>query len=163
MMYGQEDARTNGERMKRQILLTLCVFAALLAVTGVLFALRLQIPSVAAGMVLGAAMIFLIDLRVMPLVRYGRLLDHIFTGLRRETTGILQEINTQDRVLAEGNWFYELTLVLEDCGANDENRRLFYFDCAKPLPENLIGKRVVLSSYEKTVVGLCAAEDAAHA
>lgn len=149
-MYTEADALGNRKTRNRELLLMLlCALPGLIAgVAGAV--IRNQILC-AAGFIVGlAAVIFVGDLRVMPVLRYGRYLKEVRSGLSHQTAGALVRIGS-DPVYTDGVWFYELILnVYEDLSEDGERR--FLLDCAKAVPPELMNRDVALTSHGNFVL-----------
>lgn len=156
-MYSQVDFdRNKAQRGKMLVLMLLCGLPGLAAgVAG--FALRIE-PLCSLGLlVCGAALIFLYDLKLKPILRYGRYLCDVTSGLQRTTAGRLVRAGG-DPVYQDGVWLYEMILnVYEDL--SEEGERRFLFDCTKEIPVHLIGRDVALTSHGNFVLDVCALEE----
>ena len=152
MLYSSKDRKDNSDRMKREAgqlaLWMLPPFALAVAA----FVLRIEWLCMAGCMVTGGVFILLMDLRIMPLWRYGRFLREISSGLTRRTAGTLVSVG-EDTVYSDGVNMREFILnVYED--QSPEGERRFLLDCAKSVPEELIGRDVVLTSHGNAVLGV---------
>lgn len=158
MLYDEGDLARNAARLKKEEL-RLALFAVPAAAAAVAaFFLRVEWLCMAAVFFCGAALILLLDLRVMPLVRYGRFLRDAARGLTRRTAGTLVRVG-EDRVYEEGVWMRECILnVYED--QSPEGERRFLLDCAKEIPSELIGRDVALTSHGSAVMDVQALEAA---
>lgn len=150
MLYTQQDTEENRRRVKREsVKMGLCALP-FLAVAAAGFAVRNE-PLCAAGCVLCSAVLILTtDLRLMPVVRYGRFLRNIHTGLQRTTAGTLVRIG-EDEVYEDGVYFSELIVnVYEDM--SEEGERRFLLDRSKPRPQALVGSDVRVTSQGNVVL-----------
>lgn len=158
MLYSEEDTARNGGRIKEEMLrMALCALPfAVVAI--VAFVLRVEALCMAACFLFGAVVLLLLDLRVMPLVRYGRFLKEIASGLTHRTAGTLVRVS-EDSVYEEGVFMRECILnVYED--QSPEGERRFLLDCAKEIPAELIGRDVALTSHGNAVLNIQALEAA---
>ena len=149
-MYTEADALGNRKTRNRELLLMLlCALPGLIAgVAGAI--IRNQILCAAGFIVCLAAIIFLGDLRVMPVLRYGRYLKEIRNGISHRTAGALVRVGS-DPVYTDGVWFYELILnIYEDL--SEEGERRFLLDCAKQVPQELMNQDVALTSHGNYVL-----------
>ena len=156
MLYSEQDSALNSARMKREMgKIALCALAPL-ALTVAAFFLRVEWLCMIGCMLTGGVLIFLIDLSVMPLWRYGRFLREITSGLTRRTAGTLVRIG-EDMMYTDGVWMRECILnIYEDLSEDGERR--FLLDSAKSVPGELIGRDVVLTSHGNTVLDVQAME-----
>lgn len=156
-MYSEADFTLN-RRMRGGVLMltALCALPGLAA--GIIGAATRIEPLCMAGLILClAVLIFLIDLKLMPVLRYGRFLREATTGLSHKTAGTLVRIG-KDPVYTDGVWFYELILnEYEDM--SEEGERRFLLDCAKEAPRELLGRDVVLTSHGNFVLNVEAMGD----
>ena len=150
MLYSEQDSALNAARMKREMgKIALCALAPLALTVAALF-LRVEWLCMIGCMLTGGVIIFLIDLLVMPLWRYGRFLREIASGLTRKTAGTLVRIG-EDMVYTDGVWMRECILnIYEDLSEDGERR--FLLDGAKGIPGELTGCDVVLTSHGNTVL-----------
>lgn len=156
-MYSEADFTLN-RRMRGDALLrmALCALPGLIAaIAGA--AMRIELLCMAGLILCFGVLIFLIDLKLMPVLRYGRFLREATTGLSHKTAGTLVRLGT-DPVYTDGVWFYELILnEYEDM--SEEGERRFLFDCAKEAPRALLGRDVVLTSHGNVVLDVEAMGD----
>ena len=144
-MYTEADTVRNQKSRNRELLtMALCALPGLIAgVAGAI--IRNQILCAAGFIVCLGVIIFLGDLRVMPVLRYGRFLKEIQGGLSHKTAGALVRVG-DDPVYTDGVWFRELILnIYEDL--SEEGERRFLIDCRKPRPDALVGRDVALTSH----------------
>ena len=150
MFYSEEDKKTNGVRAKREALLVLLCALPFLAVAAAGFVLRIEPLCMAGAILWGGVMILLFDLRLLPVLRYGRFLREISTGLTRRTAGTIVRLG-EDPIYEEGVWMRECILnIYEDM--SEEGERRFLLDCSKTFPEELIGQDVALTSHGNAVL-----------
>lgn len=159
MLYSERDSALNAARMKRELgKIALCALAPL-ALAVAAFLLRIEWLCMVGFMLTGGVIIFLIDLLVMPVWRYGRFLREITSGLTRQTAGTLVRIG-EDMVYTDGVWMRECILnIYEDLSEDGERR--FLLDSAKSVSGELIGRDVVLTSHGNTVLDVQAMESGA--
>ena len=149
-MYTEADTARNRKLRNRELLtMALCALPGLIAgVAGAI--IRNQILCAAGFIVCLGVIIFLGDLRVMPVLRYGRFLKEIQGGLSHKTAGALVRVG-DDPVYTDGVWFHELILnIYEDL--SEEGERRFLLDCAKQVPPELMNQDVVLTSHGNYVL-----------
>ena len=149
-MYTEADTARNRKLRNRELLtMALCALPGLAAgVTGAI--IRNQILCAAGFIVCLGVVIFLGDLRVMPVLRYGRFLKEVQGGLSHKTAGALVRVG-EDPVYTDGVWFYELILnIYEDLSEEGERRVLL--DCAKQVPPELMNQDVALTSHGNFVL-----------
>ena len=149
-MYTEADTARNRKLRTRELLtMALCALPGLIAgVTGAI--IRNQILCAAGFIICLGVVIFLGDLRVMPVLRYGRFLKEVQGGLSHKTAGTLVRVGG-DPVYTDGVWFYELILnIYEDL--SEEGERRFLLDCAKQVPPELMNQDVALTSHGNFVL-----------
>lgn len=150
MMYGQADFEQNGRQKRRELTVMLLAGVPLLALAAVDFAMRAEAVCIAGCIFFGAVEVFLWDWRLAPVLRYGKFLREVTSGLSRKTAGTLVGIGGE-RVYQDGVWLYELTLnVYEDL--SEEGERRFLLDCAKQVPPELMNRDVALTSHGNFVL-----------
>ena len=114
------------------------------------FIVRVEPLCMAGSLLCGGVIILLFDLRVAPVLRYGRFLREISTGLTRRTAGTIVRLG-EDPIYEEGVWMRECILnIYEDM--SEEGERRFLLDCSKTFPEELIGQDVALTSHGNAVL-----------
>lgn len=152
MLYQQQDIEKNRARAKRE-----CVWTALLAlpffaifVAG--FILRMEILCIAGIFLCCAAVILMADLRIAPVLRYGRFLADVLGGLRRTTAGTLMRLG-EEEIYEDGVYFCEVILnIYEDLSSEGERR--FLLERAKPRPQVLVGRDVAVVSHGNVVLDM---------
>ena len=158
MLYSEKDRELNSARMKREVLRIALIALAPLTLAVVAFVLRIEWLCMTGVLLTGGAIIFLSDMLVMPLWRYGRFLREITSGLTRRTAGTLVRVG-EDPVYTDGVWMHECILnVYEDLSEDGERR--FLLDSAKSIPQGLLGRDVVLTSHGNAVLGVQAMREA---
>ena len=151
-MYSQADFdRNKKQRSKVLGLMLLCALPGFV-LGGIGAAMRIELMCSAGLLVSGAVLIFLYDLKLKPVLRYGKYLAEANSGLSHRTAGTLVRIGV-DPVYMDGVWFYEAILnVYEDL--SEEGERRFLYDCTKDAPKELVGRDVVLMSHGNYVLDL---------
>ena len=152
MLYSEQDRQVNSARARREaMIMGLCALPFLaVAIAG--FIARIEPLCMAGSLLFGGVLILLFDLRVAPLLRYGRFLREIHSGLTRQTAGTLVRLG-EDPVYTEGVWMRECILnIYEDM--SEEGERRFLLDCSKSIPPELIGQDVALTSHGSAVLGV---------
>lgn len=151
-MYSQADFERN-KKQRSQMLgqMFLCALPGLaLGIVGAL--LRIEILCSVGLVLAGAVMIFLYDLRLKPVLRYGAYLKEIHSGLQRKTAGTFVRLGA-DPVFTDSVWFYELILnIYEDLSEDGERR--FLLDCTKTVDPAMIGRDVVVTSHGNAVLNV---------
>ena len=145
LLYTQEDCLENEKRLKREWgRLALCVLPILAAsIAG--FVLRVQLLAIGGAAAVCGVLIFLIDLKILPLVRYGRFLKEVLSGLRHEMAGTLVRIG-EEEVYEDSVYFREIIVnIYEDLAEEGERRFLMGFE--KPVPAELLGKDVKVTHH----------------
>ena len=92
MMYGQADFEQNGRQKRRELTVMLLAGVPLLALAVVGFAMRAEAVCIAGCILFGAVEVFLWDWRLAPVLRYGKFLREVTSGLTRKTAGTLVAI-----------------------------------------------------------------------
>ena len=151
-MYTQTDT-DNNVRQRNRTLLMMALWCLPGLVIGMVGAWqRIEWLCIAGFVLCGAAAIFQFDLKLQPVLRYGKFLREIRTGLSHRTAGTLLKTG-RDRVYTDGVWFYEVILnVYEDL--SEEGERRFLLDCAKSIDENLLNQDVVIESQGNVVLSV---------
>ena len=115
------------------------------------FALRHEPLCIASAFVFCAVLILLYDLWVKPARRYDRFLREVREGSSHDTRGTLVRIS-ETLTHEEGINFYEVILnIYEDM--DEEGERRFLLDERRQLPEDWMGRDIVISSYGSMIVG----------
>ena len=151
-MYSNTDFEKNRAQKKR-MLMGMLLFALpgfVLAVAGLM--IRNEIMC-SGGLILACAvLIFLYDLKFKPVLRYGKYLKEIHSGLSRKTAGTLVRIG-MDPVYMDGVWLTEIILnVYEDM--SEEGERRFLLDSTKPAPQDMLSSDVALTSHGNFVLDI---------
>lgn len=160
-MYSQADFERNKQQRSRELLrMLLCALPGLaLGIAGLL--LRIELLCSGGLLLAGAVLIFLYDLKLKPVLRYGAYLKEIHSGLSRRTAGTFIRLG-QDPVFTDSVWFYELIInIYEDL--SEEGERRFLLDCAKKVDTALIGRDVVITSHGNAVLDVEAMEEKRNA
>ena len=144
-LYAQADFDANRREKRRQIRRALILALPFFAMAIAAFVLRIELLCIAGFVIAGSILIFLYDLRIKPALRYGRYLAEAHSGLTRQTVGALVRIGS-DPVYQDGVNFHEVILnIYEDMA--EEGERRFLLDVNKEIPQDWIGKDVVVTSH----------------
>ena len=151
-MYGKADFEKN-KAQKKQMLMHMLLFALpgfVLAAAGLITRMELMCSG---GLIIACAvLIFLYDLKLKPVLRYGKYLKEIHSGLSRKTAGTLVRIGA-DSVYMDGVWLTEIILnIYEDM--SEEGERRFLLDSTKPAPREMLGCDVALTSHGNFVLDI---------
>ena len=151
-MYSKADFEKN-KVQKKQMLLYMLLFALPgLALAAAGLVMRIELMCTAGLIIACAVLIFLYDLKLKPVLRYGKYLKEIHSGLNRKTAGTLVRIG-MDPVYMDGVWLTEIILnVYEDM--SEEGERRFLLDCTKPAPQDMLGSDVALTSHGNFVLDI---------
>lgn len=150
MYYAQQDIELNQKRKKKEYLTALGLMLPFLALCAAGFAVRNQALCTAGLMAACAAAIFWGDLRVMPMIRYGRFLKDVTTGLTHKTAGTLVRLG-EDDVYEDGVYFHEVIInIYEDM--SEEGERRFLLEGTKSVDPSLLGKDVAVTSHGNFVL-----------
>ena len=150
MLYSEKDRQDNSARMKKEFCVVALCALPFLTLAVAAFLLRIELLCMAACLLMGGVVIFMTDMRVMPVWRYGRFLKNIREGLTRRTAGTLVRIG-EDALYTDGVWMRELILNIYEDQSPDGERR-FLLDCAKSVPGELMGRDVALTSHGNAVL-----------
>lgn len=152
MYYAQQDIELNQKRKKKEYLTALGLMLPFLALCAAGFAVRNQALCTAGLMAACAAAIFWGDLRVMPMIRYGRFLKDVTTGLTHKTAGTLVRLG-EDDVYEDGVYFHEVIInIYEDM--SEEGERRFLLEGTKSVDPLLLGKDVAVTSHGNFVLNV---------
>ena len=152
MYYAQQDIELNKKRKKKEYLTTLGLMLPFLAICAAGFAVRNQALCTAGLMAACVAAIFWGDLRVMPMIRYGRFLKDVTTGLTHKTAGTLVRLG-EDDVYEDGVYFHEVIInIYEDM--SEEGERRFLLEGTKSVDPSLLGKDVAVTSHGNFVLNV---------
>lgn len=150
MYYAQQDIELNKKRKKKEYLATLGLMLPFLAICAAGFAVRNQVMCTAGLIAACVAAIFWGDLRVMPMIRYGRFLKDVTTGLTHKTAGTLVRLG-EDDVYEDGVYFHEVIInIYEDM--SEEGERRFLLEGTKSVDSSLLGKDVAVTSHGNFVL-----------
>ena len=150
MYYAQQDIELNRKRKKKECLTALGLMLPFLALCAAGFAVRNQALCTAGLMAACAAAIFWGDLRVMPMIHYGRFLKDVTTGLTHKTAGTLVRMG-EDDVYEDGVYFHEVIInIYEDM--SEEGERRFLLEGTKSVDPSLLGKDVAVTSHGNFVM-----------
>ncbi|MGN0990130.1 MAG: hypothetical protein ACI4O4_01605 [Candidatus Ventricola sp.] len=144
-LYAQTDFDENRQEKRRQITRALLMALPFFVMAIAAFVLRIEMLCIAGLVIAGAILIFLHDLRIKPALRYGRYLAEAHSGLTRRTVGALVRIGS-DPVYQDGVNFHEVILnIYEDMA--EEGERRFLLDTKKEIPQEWLGRDVVVTSH----------------
>ena len=113
MFYTEKKLEDNQICLRREIIKMLLAALPFLAVCVVGFAARNQTVCTIGLVLACAAVIFVGDLFVAPVVRYGKFLRDLFSGLTRKTAGTLVRVGEDD--------IYENGVLLTGAGSKIKN------------------------------------------
>lgn len=152
LLYTDEDLKRAGAAVHREavrcVLATLPVFLCAIAALYV----RMRLLCTFFAILTSFLAIFFVDNRLIPTIRYRLWLREALSGLSHETAGLLMRVGTED-VWEEGVCLRELILNIYADGSADGERR-FLLDAAKPLPDGLQGRVVIVKSHDTSVLGV---------
>ena len=152
MYYAQQDIELNKKRKRKELLTMLGLMLPFLALCAAGFIARNQALCTAGLIAACAAAIFWGDLRVAPVMRYGRFLNDVTTGLTRKTAGALVRLG-KDEVYEDGVYFHEVILnIYEDMSVEGERR--FLLEGTKSVDPALLGKDVAVMSHGNFVLNV---------
>lgn len=144
-MYSEQDVlRVNAEKRKR----LWCAFLVLgLSVLVMIIGLiiRNEILSTYVAALIACLFYAVLELYVMPWVRYGRYMKDIDQGLSRHTDASFVSVLDQPRD-NNGVLFYDFVVRVQGEG-EDEGERLFYYDADKALPSFSQGEKLHIVSF----------------
>ena len=144
-LYDQTDFDKSKKEKSGAIRRTLLLMLPFLAAAVAGFMLRMEPLCAACCFLAGAVVIFLYDLRVKPALRYDAYLSEVHSGLTRQTGGALVRIGC-DPVYQDGVNFYEVILnIYEDM--DEEGERRFLLDEKKEIPQEWLGRDIVVTSH----------------
>lgn len=147
MFYTEKKLEDNQICLRREIIKMLLAALPFLAVCVVGFAARNQTVCTIGLVLACAAVIFVGDLFVAPVVRYGKFLRDLFSGLTRKTAGTLVRVG-EDDIYENGVIFHEMIVnIYEDM--TPEGERRFLIEPAMPLDTALIGRDVAVTTTTK--------------
>lgn len=152
MLYSADDAIRNQARKKRELMILFLGALPLFILVVAGFAVRLRWLACAALFLMLSWMIFMYDMRVGPLQKYGHFLSEIQEGLSHDTRGVLVRIG-ESPVFTKGVYFREIILnIYKDRGEDGERR--FLLDCGKEMPDFKVDDYVVIHSHGVYILGI---------
>lgn len=152
MFYTEKRVEENKRRLKRRIFALALAMLPFFALFIAGFALRNQVLCTAGLILACAAAVFVGDLFVMPVVRYGRFLRELLSGLTRKTAGTLIRVGGE-AVYENGVNFHEMIVnIYEDMAPEGERR--FLIEPDMPFDAALIGRDVAVTSHDKVVLAV---------
>jgi hypothetical protein len=149
-MYTQDDILANSREKAVRMRIILIPAALLLAGVIVSVIFRLEWLSDLLTILLFVELFFLYEMKLKPIVAYGRMLDGCVNGKRHEYTGELKALG-EDLCTVDGVSYYPVTLCVGSY-RNEDDDRLLYFDASKKPPRELVGGNVTFMVHDKTVV-----------
>ena len=149
-LYTQADFEQN-KRDKTQEIRRTALFALPILLGAVAaFVLRKEPLCIACCIICGVTIILRWDLRIGPAVHYGRFLDEMHSGLTKKTLGTLVRVS-EDLVYQDHIFSHEITInIYEDM--DEEGERRFLLDREKTIPDDWMGKDVVITSHGSFVL-----------
>lgn len=153
-MYNETDIQGASGLARRWALV--CALVGLLLIGTLVIGLVLHSRLIATFLTAAVAMLlyFVIDMALLPRVRYARHLKDIGEGLSRDAAVELKSISESPRAL-NGIVVYD---VICRVGPEPEDERLFYFDAQKPLPNVAPGESLLITSFGSYITALQKAE-----
>lgn len=148
----EKDLAVNRARCRREIARTALAALAFFALAVVAFILRSEPLCIAAALLCGGVVIFLTELRVMPLWRYGRFLADMRGGLSHETRGTL--VSVGEKPIDEHGVLMRECILDIHAPPPKETQRRFLLDAARPVPQTLVGQDVTLTSHDIYVLDI---------
>ncbi|MDD2647271.1 MAG: hypothetical protein PHI27_01305 [Eubacteriales bacterium] len=149
-MYTQEDIQANSRAQARMIRFALVPAVLLLAGVVVSVVFRVEWLSDLLTILMLSELFFLYEMKIKPIVSYGRMLSGCVDGKKHEYTGELKNIGTE-LCTVEGVSYHPVTLCVGKL-RNEDDDRLLYFDAEKQPPTELIGSNVTFTVHDKTIV-----------
>lgn len=111
-----------------------------------------QLMTMASTILWGAAMIFIWDMRISPLMAYRKFLKGLNRGLSRNVEGVVisfdETLSTRDRLS-----FYRLTINADGFTTGD-GERIVYWDVQLPRPQLRPGDRVHVVTHGNDILSL---------
>lgn len=148
--YTQWDDEQNRKEKRAAVRTMIFTAVPCFAVAAAAFAARIEPLCTAAVILMGCLLVFFVDIRLLPAVRYGRLLDEIRSGSSHRTLGTLMRVS-EDLTHENGVDFREVIInVYEDL--SEEGERRFLLDSKKEMDTGLLGQDVVLTSYGNVIL-----------
>lgn len=150
MLYTDDDRVKANQAVHRET--KQCLLAILPLLIGVIVTLflRLRILCTILAILTCFVSIFLVDNRLVPTLQYRRWLREVLSGLSHETAGRLMRIGDED-VWEEGVRLRELILNIYADGSEEGERR-FLLDASKTIPEEFMGRVVIVTSHDTSVL-----------
>lgn len=149
-LYSQADFDGNKADKQREIRHALLCALPFFAVAVAAFALRIEWLCMAACFVCGALLILLYELRIGPVIHYGRFLREMHSGLTKKTLGTLVRVS-DDLVYQDHVYSREITInIYEDM--DEEGERRFLLDQEKEFPRDWMGQDIVITSHGSFVL-----------
>jgi len=149
-LYAQADFDANKAERRREIRFALAAALPFLAAAIAAFVLRVEWLCAAGCVLCGAALIFCYDLRIGPVIHYGRFLAEMHSGLTKQTLGTLVRVS-EDLVYQDHVFSREIFInIYEDM--DEEGERRFLLDREKTLPDEWLGQDVVITSHGSFVL-----------
>lgn len=143
--YTQADFDQNRAEKKKEIARAFLCAVPFLAAAIAGFVIRNEILCIAGCILFFSVLIFLYDLRLQPVLRYGRHLREVHSGMSHKTLGALTHLGS-DPVYMEGIDFYEVILnIYEDL--SEEGERRFLLDVTKAVPVEWLKQDVIVTSH----------------
>jgi len=149
-LYDQADFDQNKLDKKQETMRTALLALPFLAGAAAAFMLRMEALCIACCFLCGAVIILRWDLRIGPAIHYGRFLEEMHSGLTKKTLGTLVRMS-DDMVYQDHVFSREITInIYEDM--DEEGERRFLLDREKTVPDEWIGKDVVITSHGSFVL-----------
>lgn len=149
-MYTENDYAKAAKQTKIRVTLFLLMCLAFIACVVIFNTMRIQPLSIAYSVIGFVVSYFIWSFKVSPWVKYNRHLKELKSGQKRETLCEFLYFTDETRTV-DGVEVHELIATV---GKEEEDERLYYWDCDKPRPELKEGDRVSILSYGNFVVEL---------
>ena len=154
-MYSKQDVLDADRQYRRAVLLWLIPETLLLLGVAVSFVYRIEWLTILLSFLLGAALVFSLNLYVLPVRRYREYLNMALTGKTRRSVAAFKSFSDQIAV-REGVRFYPVIMHVGNPRFEMDERQ-FFWDINLPRPEWKEGDKIALLSHEKLIVGWQAA------
>ncbi len=152
MLYTDDDFARADIAVRREAVLLFAFTLPFFACAVIALCLRSQIFCCIFTILLSFSAIFLLDTRLIPVLRYRSWIREAQSGLSHETAGVLMSIGSED-VWENGMRLRELILNIYSDLAEEGERR-FLLDAAKKVPEEFLGRVVVVKSHDTSILGV---------
>ena len=150
-LYTDRDYTRISSRLKKRCLLLGIALAVFLALFIFFMIKRYEWPAIISLFLFFSVMVFVIDLLILPLSRYRKLVAAALTG--RTHTGTFEFVRPEEEVSMVDGVRCQGLLFLGEPDKHGTREQRFYWDLERPIPAFTSGQQVTLKYTGRNIIG----------